>query len=202
MEIINNGDDTTAILEGCDLGVLNDFPEFSRLCGFPMTLDEPVDYLEGIEFCQTHPVYDGTDWFMMRDPRVCLAKDAVSVKHFDDAKTYDLLRNSIGQCGKALAGHMPIFKSFYAMFCRGAGNRVDRDLEDTGFKILARGMWNTGVVTDYARYSFYLAFGITPDEQKALEEYYDKVNLRWVKPPIVTAFGKPEHIPRAMGSPS
>jgi hypothetical protein len=27
-------------------------------------------------------------------------------------------------------------------------------------------------ISDDARYSFYVAFGITPDEQEALEEYY------------------------------
>jgi hypothetical protein len=38
-----------------------------------------------------------------------------------------------------------------------------------------------GVVTPAARSSFYFAFGITPDEQIALEEFYDdqKVDLSY-----------------------
>jgi hypothetical protein len=32
-------------------------------------------------------------------------------------------------------------------------------------------------VDDDARFSFYKAFGLTPDEQVALEEYYDGIDL-------------------------
>jgi hypothetical protein len=32
-------------------------------------------------------------------------------------------------------------------------------------------------VTDRARVSFYYAFGITPDEQEAIEQYYNNLSL-------------------------
>jgi hypothetical protein len=88
---------------------------------------------------------------------------------------------------------MPIFRSFYRAFTRGAGSRIDKDVTDTGFRILARGMWNSGVITEAARYSFYKAFGYTPADQRALEDYYDTVEMQWSKPLCVKLFGAPTH---------
>jgi hypothetical protein len=193
MSVINNGDDTTVIVERSDVGKIAGLAEFSKRAGFPMTMGDPVYELEHLEFCQTKPVFDGTEWFMVRDPHVCLSKDLASVKHLDDETSYNTLRNSVGRCGLALAGHMPVYTAFYKALIRGAGTRVDRDATDTGFKILARRMYNSGVVTDAARYSFYVAFDITPDEQVALEEYYAAAKFSWRPTEIVDHFGTPVH---------
>jgi hypothetical protein len=88
---------------------------------------------------------------------------------------------------------MPIYCSFYNALRRDAGTRLDNDLEESGFKMLARGMQNDGIVTSESRYSFYLAFGLTPDEQVALETYYDKVHFKWQQTSEVAEFGTPVH---------
>jgi len=203
LSAINNGDDTTAILEETDVHRLQGLAPFSSALGFPMTIEPPVTELEHLTFCQTQPVCDGRDWFMVRNPWVCMSKDLVSVKHFDDPKSFDTLRNSVGRSGEALAGHMPVFRSFYKALYKGAGTRIDRDAVETGFAILARGMYNSGVITQYCRYSFYKAFGITPDEQTALERYYDKVDYRWQPTKRVDVYSVPTHAKGTlMGSPA
>jgi hypothetical protein len=193
LAVVNNGDDTTVIIDATQRHKLDGFPVYSSSLGFPLTIDAEATVLEKLVFCQTQPVWNGKCWTMVRDPRICLSKDLASVKHFDDAKSYDLLRNSVGHCGAALAGDMPIYCSFYNALRRDAGTRLDNDLEESGFKMLARGMQNDGIVTSESRYSFYLAFGLTPDEQVALETYYDKVHFKWQQTSEVAEFGTPVH---------
>jgi hypothetical protein len=140
--------------------------------GLPTEFEAPVYELEQVEFCQCHPVTDGDEWYMVRDPRTCLDKDACTLKPVRNQREYDTLRASVADSGSAAAGHMPVFQEFYKMLGRGAGNRLDRDLVETGLKRLARGMNMRGVpVTDAARVSFFRAFDISPDEQVALESH-------------------------------
>jgi hypothetical protein len=50
----------------------------------------------------------------------------------------------------------------------------------TGMRLLAKGMSRLyKPPTDECRFSFYLAFGIHPEEQLACEKYYDSVDLSW-----------------------
>lgn len=196
-ELMNNGDDCVLILERRDLNRLAGIEQWFAEMGFPLDLEAPVYALEHIEFCQTHPVFDGRDYVMVRDPHVCLDKDLVSIKPVRNVAEWNTLRNSVGLCGLALAGDMPIFSEFYEAVRRGAGDRIDRDATESGFKILARGMNKAGrPVADSARASFYLAFGITPDHQIALEQHYRSIVPKFADPEEVRFI--PTH-PRAMG---
>lgn len=180
----NNGDDAVVVLSRADLPVFLDAVSswFTRI-GLPVATEEPVDEFEKIEFCQTHPVFDGMHWCMVRDPRICLDKDACSLKPIRTEAEWNTLRNTVGLSGLALAGHMPVFCEFYEALRRGAGSRIDRDSTPSGFKMLAKGMNMRGQpVTDRCRSSFFRAFDITPDEQIALEEHYRNIRPRWSEP--------------------
>jgi hypothetical protein len=184
LELANNGDDCVIILERRHLQAFQEavVGHFTAL-GFPLKVEDPVFEFEKVSFCQTQPVYDGTRWTMCRDPRVCLDKDACSLKPIQSAKAYDTLRNTVGLGGLALAGHMPVFCEFYEALRRGAGDRVDKDMTPSGFKMLAKGMNMKGVsVTAEARASFFNAFDITPDEQLALESHFKNVLPTWRDP--------------------
>lgn len=185
-ELADDGDDGVLILEADDLARLEGVGDWFRRMGFPLTVDDPVYEFEMIEFCQTHPVFDGSAWVMMRDPRICLDKDLCTTKQVPDEKSWNTLRNSVAQCGASLAGNMPVFCEFYRFLGRGAGERVDADLTMTGFKYLARGMDARGPVTDDCRLSFARAFGISVPEQLHLEQHY-----RSVRP----VFSLPEEVP-------
>lgn len=179
--VVNDGDDGGFICERDDLHRLDGFSAYLERVGLPVALERPVYVLEQIEFCQSRPVFNGTMWTMVRDPRVCLDKDSCSLKPIRTETEWNTIRNTVGMSGLALAGHMPIYGSFYEALRRGAGDRIDRDRTVTGFSMLAKGMNMRGVkVTDVARASFFMAFDISPAEQRAIEEHYDKLRPKFV----------------------
>lgn len=179
--VLDAGDDCVIIGEAGDIeraaGLLQ--PWFVQL-GLIMKV-EPLAYtLEGISFCQTNPVFDGSVYKMVRDPRVTLTKDQVLLDHH----SLRFLRSqysSIGDCGISLTGGMPILQEYYMSM--GAGTPVQRGytnqrLIDSGFYQLARGMHEEyRPVTDAARVSFANAFGICPSLQIALERHYRSLSL-------------------------
>jgi hypothetical protein len=188
-DLANNGDDCIILVERDDAArVMRCVPVFMRSLGLPCKMEDPVDVLEHVDFCQTHPVFDGTHWTMVRDPRVCLDKDSCSLKPLRTEAEWNVLRNTVGMSGLALAGHMPVYREFYEALRRGAGKRIDADATPTGFKMLSKGM-NMGhvIVSDEARASFFAAFDISPDEQIAVEEHYRKVRPRWCDPQVPVA---------------
>lgn len=182
--LFDNGDDFFLMMERAHAQyVQNTLPEFVRRYGYDLTMEEPVDVFERIDFCQTHPVYDGEKYVMCRDPRVVLSKDLLTTKYLRSERYWSAYRAAISDCGMALAGNLPIMGSFYRAIGRGAVARESVKLDCCGFTMLAEGMISTTVqVSDASRYSFYQAFGIAPDDQVAIEEYYDSVVHRWSPP--------------------
>jgi len=187
--LANNGDDCVVIIESRDL------PRFSagledwfHEMGFVMKVEKPVYILEEIEFCQTHPVFDGEKYIMVRNLRTGLAKDCCSLKLLDDPTIcYDWFR-AVGLGGLSLTGGIPIYQSFYSSFLRHAGVKPDRCRQNSlrrnkevgylsgGLQWLSSGMTRSIVEpTQMARYSFWLAFGVTPDMQVLIEEHYDNL---------------------------
>jgi hypothetical protein len=114
---------------------------------------------------------------MCRDPRIVLSKDLVCVRGFNSLKQWKDLIGSVGLCGLALAGDLPIFWRFYHIFNPSG----QRQLE-TGMDYLSLGMEvKCSEPTWQSRVSFYRAFNITPDEQVAIESYYDSITTTWLK---------------------
>lgn len=179
-ELANNGDDCVLVLERSelqqlDLGLL---PRWFRRLGFTMKVEQPVYDLEKVEFCQSHPVCVDGQWLMVRKHRHATAKDCISIKPLDHPRVYDSWRKSVGLAGLSLTGGVPVQQAFYQAFMRGAKGRElkgDPTLE-TGFMRFARGMDRVAQpVAASTRYSYWLAFGVLPDEQVALEETYSQV---------------------------
>lgn len=182
--LANNGDDCVIICEQADYHkfVHNLHPWFKNM-GFNMKVEEPVYELEQIDFCQTHPVYDGESYLMVRDPKIALSKDCISLKELNNQSIYCKMVGAIGECGISLTGGIPIFQDFYSGMIRanttGKVLRNDMVLE-TGMFNLARGMHKTyREVSQRTRYSFWLAFGITPDLQIEVERYYKQNTPFW-----------------------
>ena len=160
-----------------------------------MKREAPVYELEEIEFCQSHPVFDGTKWVMMRNFPVSVAKDLVSYKSVVSEAAWNGLRGSISDCGLALTGGLPVLPNFYTMLGRGAGEKRIKDVERTGMSYLSERMSRQGLeVTPDARSSFFFAFGITPDEQLAMEEWFDNQTPKWQTPLPVDDFTFSPHL--------
>lgn len=187
IKLLNDGDDCVVLVERDQVSLVREhLPAYFVELGFKMRFDGVAEEFEHIDFCQARPVYTGSAWRMVRDPRVCRDKDDICTRGVVTEKEWDLQRGAVAGCGLALAGDMPIMGSMYSWLARGA--RIWRELTPTsGMDWLAIGMYNTREEpTAESRASFYKAFDITPDEQIALELDYDHKQPRW------TTTGLPE----------
>ncbi len=176
MEFLDDGDDCVVIVEEeqCD-DFLSGIVEYFEKLGFTLKVEGIYRELEHVVFCQSQPINTGDGYRMVRDPRVSMSKDLMTVKSCQRAADWDYQRGAIAGCGLALAGDLPILGAFYDMISRGTVARRRTELE-TGMDYLAQGMANIRrQPSAEARYSYWLAFGTTPTEQRALEAAYDAI---------------------------
>jgi len=184
-ELANNGDDCVIIISAKHVAKLSSLPDWFSSLGFSMKVEPPVDLFEKVEFCHTQPVFDGTVWVMVRDPRIAIAKDSVSIKPLPSSGSFRKWFGSVGEAGLSLTGGIPIFQNVYQKMVdisEGQRNKYDA-LMECGLWFWGRGMHRKfSPVTQAARFSFYLAFGILPDMQKDIERFYDTRSIEVGRP--------------------
>lgn len=175
-ELANNGDDCVVFLDKTDLASFSEglFDWFKDM-GFSMKIEEPVSEFEKVEFCQTHPVFDGNRWLMVRNPKAILTKDTVFLEKFQTQKRVLEWMHAVGMGGLRLTGGLPVLQNFYQAYLRyGRPGVVPKDYMSWYMRKQSVGMdRDFGPVSPEARESFHAAFGITPDEQESLEEIID-----------------------------
>lgn len=172
--LVNNGDDCVIICEQESLAGLGDIGAWFLDFGFTLQIEDPVYILEKVVFCQSQPVKVAGHYRMVRDPRVAQSKDAVSLQGWDSALSVSYWCHAIGSCGVALTRGVPVWEAWYNMLLRH-GTKPSEGYTDavgvSGMWYMARGV-RDAECDDEARYSFYRAFDITPDEQLAFEAVY------------------------------
>nr|QDH91118.1 MAG: RNA-dependent RNA polymerase [Riboviria sp.] len=210
ISLANNGDDCTVIMEQSDLlkfqfGLQDWFLEM----GFSMKVEDPVYDIEGIEFCQTHPVFVDDTYIMVRNFPKAISKDCLSLKCLDQPKICKSWMDAVGQGGLSLTGGIPVYQDFYSSFIRASGSisvphkrqvrsarkKRQADVELTGgLAWLSAGMNRCyrPTISAKTRHSFYLAFGTTPEEQQALEAVYQHSIWSY----RLENFGRLVHLPR------
>jgi hypothetical protein len=167
--LMNDGDDCVVVMERRDLAAFQDgLKEWFTNMGFTMKVEAPVDVFEQIEFCQTHPVWNGEGWTMCRNVHKCLFTDVVHV-----GRTWQEvvgIRESVAVSGQVWAKGIPVLGAFYTALATGAKQRIPYN---SGTYWNAKGCTTgTTQVTNEARDSFQLAFGLSHTEQMAIEEMY------------------------------
>jgi hypothetical protein len=209
VSLANNGDDCVVFMEQRDLKrFIAGLDVWFLEMGFNMKVEEPVFNLEQIEFCQTHPVFVDGQYIMVRNFPKAIAKDCLSLKQLESARTCKLWMDAVGQGGLSLCGGVPVYQEFYSSYIRAAADIVDTrrsrrsaarrkrtpDVELTGgLAWLSKGMTRRySQVSEETRYSFYLAFGTTPEQQIALEDYYREASFQC----HVRDFGGLVHLPK------
>lgn len=172
INLANNGDDCVVFMEQEDLeGFVSGINEWFSELGFRLTSEPPAFNFEAIEFCQMHPVLIGDEWRMVRTPKVAFEKDTMCTLTVSDDEYLSWLAG-VSECGIATASGVPVMQEFYLNLRLAAGARVapERLVEYTGMKHLSRGMSSKVAPVDEAsRYSFWLAFGVDPETQRAIE---------------------------------
>jgi len=181
--LANNGDDCVLILEEDSLVKLNNLQDWFKSAGFTMKVEDPVYEFEQIVFCQTQPVFDGVGYRMVRDPRVSMAKDLTSTLNCKESHVKTRWFNAMRHGGKSLTVGIPVLYDFYGIYPESNIKTTSRDTINRS--IHESGMWmmipkiaqqERGICAK-SRYSFWLAFGITPDNQEALEQRFRALSL-------------------------
>jgi len=183
--LANNGDDCILIVESKLLKLITqNLNQFFTKCGYTMKVDKPVYEFEQISFCQTQPVFDGTQYRMCRDPRVAMAKDLCCLLNItDNWKTKAVWYNAMSHGGTALTCGIPCWQSFYGMFPRsevkiGKNETTLKGFEESGFyRMIPRVTNSQDFICDRSRFSFWLAFGILPETQIMLEDRFSQTCL-------------------------
>jgi len=184
--LINDGDDCVVFMEKRDLLRFTDgLDDWFTEMGFTMKVEPPAYELEQVEFCQCKPVWTPEGYLMVRSIAQSLAKDSISLKPLDTSKVFKKWCNEVGECGLSLTGGIPVVSNFYKMLMRASdgakSGRMGYDpVFETGMRFMARGMdRHNHPIDDHTRFSFYLAFGVTPTQQELWEAYYDSFELSY-----------------------
>jgi len=193
IRLANNGDDCVVFCERGDYGKLIDglFNWFLDM-GFNMKIEEPCFVLEQIEFCQAHPVNVNGEYRMVRNCPISLAKDCVSLIALNNKKIFEKWKTAVGECGLALTSGVPVYQECYnSMIVKNVKPLQKDQFKDNGMFITCGDM-SGGYedVADETRVSFYLAFGITPAHQIALEDHYKSSDFSYNNPvPVIINLG-------------
>lgn len=179
-ELANNGDDCVVFMERVDLQRFMDgLDVYFRRLGFAMAVEEPVDMFEMVEFCQTHPVQTVNGWVMVRNHSSCMKKDLMCLLGVPNDNVYRRWLGAVGECGAAASHGVPCLQSWYEMIRRNGTKPREKEMEHVfrNTSQMSRRFDGVDTVTPEARVSYYFAFGVYPDTQRALEGMWSTVSI-------------------------
>lgn len=190
VRLANNGDDCVIICSRRDeVRVTQGIAEWFLTYGFKMKVEAPVYKFEHIEFCQAHPVTDGTTWVMVRNPFTTLSKDALCVnRDFAHGPAAQKWLYAVGECGLSMVGGIPVVQEQYCAFLRmgSPGLGANSVITETGMAFMARGMHRRkSEPTVEARVSFWEAFGVSPTQQVNYEALLREVSFSTTGPACI-----------------
>lgn len=183
VKLLNNGDDCVVLMEREHYThFITGLDEWFLEMGFRMVAEEPVYRMHEIEFCQMHPIEIGDECRMVRNLPTTLRKDSMTVHPMTRAKHRGKWMTAVGTCGLWLTGGVPVMQDFYQAYqrvgCHAVSNMMDDPTFATGMRLMARGMKEQYREPDaWTRVQVFEAWGITPDEQCAVEDYFRAYQL-------------------------
>jgi len=200
-DLINDGDDCVLFMETVDLPRFSiGFQGWFLEMGFDMKVEDPVFELEKVVFCQSQPVHvGGGRYIMVRNPSMTMAKDSVALVPFSHPLSAAAWLGALSDAGCAMYGGIPVLHSFYKMLGRSGIRcaKLEKEYDFWWYKTRSRDMTRHDCITlSETRYSFYIAFGILPDEQIEIEHLLDQTTINSSKPalPIQLPQDGPEEI--------
>jgi hypothetical protein len=169
-------------MEKSFLKTLSNLTQWFTDMGYTMKVEDPVYEFEQISFCQTQPVFDGVGYRMVRDPRVACAKDLCSTLDLQVDRVRKAWFNAMSMGGEKLVAGIPVLQEFYQSFPRSEIKQSSKDttlnrMYDAGIWRMVPRVGGYRDVVAQSRYSFWLAFGIHPDQQEILECRFRSTNL-------------------------
>ncbi len=187
--LANNGDDCVVVCERKHLGLLSDIPSWFLEMGFNMKVEPPVYDIREVSFCQVNVLTSPEYNICVRNPNVCSSKDLHSCHPFTHHDEYRQWLIASGDCGRNSHQGVPVLQSFYNSFPRGViTNKTISSEYERWIRYSIVGGSKNVAISDEMRHSFWVAFGITPDCQIALEKMYANISYG-------DALGEAPHIP-------
>lgn len=186
--LANMGDDCVIFTEKGNLHKLQStLRRWWLLRGYNAVTEDPCYELEKIEFCQSNPVQVNGEWIMVRNPEKALSKDCITLASSETPAQIASSYMAISTCGRIINSGVPVSFSLHNAIYRAA-RRYTKDVElspDFMFRQIEFGnfermkglTFKRREISDETRLSYYRAFGIAPDTQKLIEEYYDSLSL-------------------------
>jgi hypothetical protein len=135
-------------------------------CGLPVKLEEAF-LLEHVEFCQTRPVQVAGRWMMVRNPERVVLRGFHTIKNFTGHALRDWIA-SVGVGELECSAGVPIAQSF-ALRAMEMGSPRPHFVRDFLEHRRTCGFKEPAVVQDTTRQSFWLAWGVSPSVQLAIE---------------------------------
>jgi len=181
IKFINNGDDCVVFMEReHEQRFKEGLDDWFKSMGFRMTREETAHKLEAVEFCQMRVIQTSRGPLAVRNFDTAREKDSMCLYPLDNAKAMRKWLYAIGECGLALCGGVPVMESIYKCYMRNGEQSNMREAVhmQSGMAFLAMRMEaKTAPIIPEARVGFMEAWGYTPDEQRAMEEYYDTLEF-------------------------
>lgn len=182
IKAVVDGDDSVAFMEKADLArYLGGIVEWMAKRGFKLVAEEPVHTIARVEFCQCRYVAADPPT-MVRNPVKAITQDHAWIE--DASLTYLEVLAATGLGGLALYGNIPVLGAYYHMLAR-VTSLSRRTLKRINFQStwLRDAIFTGGTYaapSEAARYSLWEAWGVTPGEQRALEQHF--LGMRVQKP--------------------
>jgi len=177
VKLVNNGDDCVVFMERIhEVNFGAGLSQWFLTRGFRMTVEAPVYDLARIEFCQMRPIRTKTGITMVRNIKTALEKDTMTTINVTSQIALQKWMHAVGECGLALCSGVPILQAFYQFYMRHgvASNMAEDPTFCTGMRMMRGDLVSkASEVTAESRLDVYVAWGITPDEQVALEKQFD-----------------------------
>ena len=181
--LANNGDDCVVVLDrGDEVRFRSEIAPFFGGHGFRMEVEPTVDVFEQISFCQSQPVCVNGVWRMVRNPLTTIQKAAMCLVPVQTNKALRKWLMAVGMCEGVLGAGVPVLQAWSRVY-RRSGLRVGMKFRRRIFhhSLRSRMTFERTVVVETVepstRVSFYRAFGVTPEQQIALENYYNDLRL-------------------------
>jgi len=177
-DALDDGDDCLLIVEEADLHkvldrVTDEFLEF----GMEMKVECVARIPEEVVFCRSRPVNLGSSWVFVRDYRDIISKALSGIRHWQDAKYRARVIKAVGMCELSLNSGVPVLQEFSLALLRNTRD-VEFDVKYLSDGLRAR--WckekhrRETPITEEARDSFCLAFGVDHARQLELERYFSQ----------------------------
>ncbi|MEY6599819.1 hypothetical protein AB8Y46_15685, partial [Listeria monocytogenes] len=152
--------------------------DICRDCGFSVTLENWATIPEQIVFGQSRPVFVNGEWTMVRDYRKVLSQGTSSHIYLNNPATAVPWLRGVAICEGHVNAGVPVLQAWSKALLEGVpySRKVNMSphlhYAQQGINPLSLGRVTQSTVSDETRASFERAFGLTPDEQRRLEDSF------------------------------